>query len=72
MRESCRYNLEAKQQAEIQSQLDKAEESFKEFERKDIKLREDMKHLKAKLKKLSDKLTKDQAKAKVKFAQTSG
>ena len=33
----------------------------------DIPVSEDMKHLKAKLKKLSEKLTKDQTKAKVKF-----
>ena len=62
---SCRYNAEVKQQAEIQAQLEKAEETFKEFERKDIKLREDMKHLKTKLKKLSDKIAKDAVKVQV-------
>ena len=45
--------------------MDKAEEAFKEFERKDIKLREDMKHLKTKLKKLTDKIAKDATKLQV-------
>ena len=52
-------------QADIQSELDKSDEAMKGFERKDIKLREDMKHLKGKLKKLSDKIGKDAKKAEV-------
>ena len=51
--------------AGIQSELEKTNESFKSFERKDIKLKEDTKHLKAKLKKLGDKIAKDSAKAEV-------
>lgn len=33
-------------------------EDFKEFERQDVKYREDLKHMKQKLKKLEDKLEK--------------
>lgn len=33
-------------------------EEFKEFERQDVKYREDLKHMKQKLKKLEDKLEK--------------
>ena len=62
---TTRYKEESKSQAATQAELDKANERFKEYERKDIKLREDLKHLKAKLKKLGDKLTKDTAKAEV-------
>ncbi len=49
----------------VAKELDRANEEFKEFERKDIKYREDLKHLKAKLKKLQDKLAKDSAKMQV-------
>lgn len=52
-------------QAAIQGQLEQADAAFKEIERRDIKVREDVKHLKAKLKKLGDKLAKDTAKAEV-------
>lgn len=51
--------------AGIQAKLEESQEAMKGFERKDIKLREDVKHLKGKLKKLSEKLTKDAAKADV-------
>jgi hypothetical protein len=61
----CRYKADSKVQAGIQSQLDKSDASFKEIERKDIKVREDIKHLKGKLKKLCDKLAKDTVKAEV-------
>ena len=47
----------------MQKELDAANERFKEYERKDVKLREDIKHLTAKHKKLTDKLAKDTAKA---------
>lgn len=40
---------------------------MKEFEQKDLKLQEDMKHLVAKKKKLTQKQTKDGAKTKVKI-----
>ena len=46
-------------------ELERANEEFKEFERKDIKYREDLKHLKAKLKKLQDRLAKDSARMQV-------
>lgn len=49
----------------VAKELERANEEFKEFERKDIKYREDVKHLKAKLKKLQDKLAKDTAKMQV-------
>ena len=49
----------------VAKELERANEEFKEFERKDIKYREDVKHLKAKLKKLQDKLTKDTTKMQV-------
>ncbi len=47
----------------MQKELDAANERFKEYERKDVKLREDIKHLQAKQKKLADKRSKDSAKA---------
>ena len=49
----------------VAKELERANEEFKEFERKDIKYREDLKHLKAKLKKLQDKLSKDSARIQV-------
>lgn len=51
----------------VAKELERANEEFKEFERKDIKYREDLKHLKAKLKKLQEKLSKDSAKMQVKL-----
>lgn len=42
----------------IEKELDSAKEQFAEFERKDVKLREDLKHLKEKLKKLDQKAKK--------------
>lgn len=50
----------------VAKELERANEEFKEFERKDIKYREDLKHVKAKLKKLQEKLAKDSAKMQVK------
>jgi len=47
----------------IQKELEDATMEFKEFERKDIQYREDIKHLKIKLKKAEDKATKDVKKA---------
>ncbi len=61
----CRFKAGSRKQAAIQGQLDEAEKAFKEVERKDIKGREDIKHIKAKLKKLTEKLGKDTAKAEV-------
>ncbi len=60
-----RYEAERKEHGKIQKELDAANERFKEYERKDVKLREDIKHLQAKQKKLADKHAKDAAKAQV-------
>ena len=65
----CRFKAESKVHDNIQAELQKTSETFKGFERKDIKLKEDMKHLKAKLKKLGDKLTKDTTKAEVRLSR---
>lgn len=43
---------------ELESQLRHCKDEFKEFERQDVKHREDLKHLKQKLKKLDDKIDK--------------
>ena len=40
----------------------KAKEAFKEFERRDLKVREDIKHNKAKIKKLKAKLESEKKK----------
>ena len=61
----CRFNTTSKENGEIQAALDAANEEFRGFERRDIKLREDAKHLRARAKKLADKLSKDMAKAEV-------
>ncbi|CAK0785709.1 hypothetical protein CVIRNUC_008920 [Coccomyxa viridis] len=58
-----RFQKESKEHKAIQKELDAANERFKEYERKDVKLREDIKHLSAKQKKLLDKLAKDTTKA---------
>ncbi|KAJ0100237.1 hypothetical protein Patl1_21910 [Pistacia atlantica] len=51
---------------ELESELDNdlrvCKEEFKEFERQDVKYREDLKHMKQKIKKLEDKLEKDSSK----------
>ena len=62
----CRFQKESKEHKAIQKELEAANERFKEYERKDVKLREDIKHLSAKQKKLLDKLARDTAKAEVK------
>ena len=68
MLEFCggRFQKESKEHKAIQRELDAANERFKEYERKDVKLREDIKHLSAKHKKLADKLAKDVARTEVK------
>ena len=43
---------------ELNDDLRKCNDKFKEFERQDVKYREDAKHMKQKLKKLDDKLEK--------------
>lgn len=61
----CRFKDMSADHGSVSKELERANEEFKEFERKDIKYREDLKHVKAKLKKLQDKLTKDSAKMEV-------
>lgn len=43
---------------ELDNDLRKCKEEFKEFERQDVKFREDLKHKKQKIKKLEEKLEK--------------
>lgn len=43
---------------ELDSGLKSCKDEFKEFERQDVKFREDLKHLKQKIKKLDDKVEK--------------
>lgn len=62
---SCRFKDMNADHGGVAKELERANEEFKEFERKDIKYREDLKHVKAKLKKLQEKLTKDSAKMEV-------
>ncbi|XP_073040972.1 structural maintenance of chromosomes protein 4 [Primulina eburnea] len=51
-----------KTQEELDSGLRHCKDEFKEFERQDLKYREDFKHLKQKIKKIDDKLDKDSTK----------
>ncbi|KAG5226926.1 structural maintenance of chromosomes protein [Salix suchowensis] len=51
-----------KRQEELDNNLRTCKEEFKEFERQDVKYREDLKHMKQKMKKLEDKLEKDSSK----------
>lgn len=59
------FQKESKEHKTMQKELDAANERFKEYERKDVKLREDIKHLSAKHRKLTEKLAKDTVKAEV-------
>lgn len=43
---------------ELDNDLRRSKENFKDFERLDVKYREDLKHIKQKIKKLDDKLEK--------------
>nr|GLL26602.1 structural maintenance of chromosomes protein 4 [Ipomoea trifida] len=51
-----------KKHEELGNTLGRCKDEFKEFERQDVKYREDLKHLKEKMKKLNAKLDKDSAK----------
>ncbi|KAL6960771.1 Structural maintenance of chromosomes protein 4 [Sarracenia purpurea var. burkii] len=51
-----------KKQEELDSGLRLCKEEFKEFERQDVKYREDLKHMKQRIKKLDDKIEKDSSK----------
>eukprot|EP00889_Picochlorum_renovo_P003369 jgi/Picre1/30399/NNA_005763.t1 len=57
------YNAKNEEFSALQKDLEEAKAEFKEFERKDITYREDIKHLKTKLKKSQDKAAKDMKKA---------
>ena len=44
--------------SDLEKNMKVCKDQFKEFERKDVKYREDLKHLKQKIKKLEDKVQK--------------
>ncbi|XP_057521763.1 structural maintenance of chromosomes protein 4-like [Amaranthus tricolor] len=56
------HNKNLKRQEELENDLRACKEEFKEFERQDVKYREDFKHMKQKIKKLEDKIEKDSSK----------
>lgn len=56
------YNKRVKRQEDLENNMKACKDKFKEFERKDVKYREDLKHLKQKIKKLEDKTEKDMSK----------
>ncbi|XP_031491407.1 structural maintenance of chromosomes protein 4 [Nymphaea colorata] len=56
------HNKYLKQQEELDNDLRSCKEEFKDFERQDVKYREDLKHMKQKIKKLQDKIEKDSSK----------
>ncbi|KMZ71392.1 Structural maintenance of chromosomes protein [Zostera marina] len=57
-----KHNELMKTHEELSNDLMKSKNQFKEFERQDVKYREDLKHSKQKIKKLEDKLVKDSSK----------
>lgn len=61
----CSFNKEAAEHQKLQTELDKASETMKDFERKDVRFQEEIKQLKQKLQKLEDKQSKDRAKSEV-------
>jgi len=56
------HNKHLKRQEELETKLKTCKDEFKEFERQDVKYREDIKHMNQKLKKIEEKLAKDAAK----------
>ncbi|GJX53387.1 structural maintenance of chromosomes protein 4, partial [Tanacetum coccineum] len=56
------HNKHMKRQEELDSTLKRCKDEFKEFERQDVKHREDLKHVKQKIKKMEEKAEKDTAK----------
>ncbi|ONK68794.1 uncharacterized protein A4U43_C05F16100 [Asparagus officinalis] len=56
------HNKHLKKQEELDTEMRTCKEQFKEFERQDVKYRENFKHLKQKIKKLEDKIGKDSSK----------
>lgn len=57
----ARFAAAAKEHAAITAELEKASADFKEFERKDVKAREELKYAKSKAKKADEKATADGA-----------
>ncbi|PWA91971.1 structural maintenance of chromosome 3 [Artemisia annua] len=56
------HNKHMKRQEELDTTLKRCKDEFKEFERQDVKHREDLKHVKQKIKKMDEKAEKDTAK----------
>ncbi|XP_077210100.1 structural maintenance of chromosome 3 [Tasmannia lanceolata] len=56
------HNQYLKRQEELDNDLRTCKDEFKEFERQDVKYREDFKHMKQKIKKLDEKIEKDSRK----------
>ncbi|KAI3972796.1 hypothetical protein MKX01_019454 [Papaver californicum] len=56
------HNKHIKKQEELDKDLISCKDQFKDFERQDLKHREDLKFMKQKIKKLDDKLEKDSSK----------
>ncbi|GAB4831648.1 Structural maintenance of chromosomes protein 4 [Ancistrocladus abbreviatus] len=56
------HNKYLKRQEELDNDLRTCKDEFKEFERQDVKHREDLKHIKQKIKKLEEKIEKDSSK----------
>ncbi|KAI5418893.1 structural maintenance of chromosomes protein 4 [Lathyrus oleraceus] len=57
-----KHNNYMKRQEELDNDMRKCKEAFKEFERQDVKHQEDLKHMNQKIKKLEDKVEKDSSK----------
>ena len=57
----ARHSAGVKEHDSIARELERAQRDFKEFERKDIKAREDLKHARAKAKKLDERVAADTA-----------
>ncbi|CAK8566745.1 unnamed protein product [Lathyrus sativus] len=57
-----KHNNYMKRQEELDNDMRKCKEEFKEFERQDVKHQEDLKHMNQKIKKLEDKVEKDSSK----------
>jgi len=59
---NAKYQQEKSEYEEIDSQMNEAKNSYEVFVRKDVKIREDIKHLKARKKKLAETIEKESAK----------
>nr|XP_016513692.1 PREDICTED: structural maintenance of chromosomes protein 4-like [Nicotiana tabacum] len=58
----AKHSKHFQKQEELDNSLRRCKDEFKEFERQDVKYREDLSHLKQKIKKLNDKVDKDSTK----------